>query len=172
MTSAGLLCSKPACKADFCLARASQSCRVVSATSTVVSGARPTSRRSAPMAGHPTPRLDLRRSSVVPVSGQGGVPPWPNCTRPRLADASPPAASWRGLDAAAGGSGVVCRRQSLALGGSRTPPLTLSRFCKACQCARLGFAPRKSARGIGQCCASVSLCAGAQTGCPARCASC
>jgi type III restriction enzyme len=59
-----------------------------------------------------------------------------------------------------------------SLGGRRTSPLTLFGVCKVSQCARLGFAPRRCARGVGQCCASVRVCAGAQIGCPARCASC
>ena len=46
------------------------------------------------------------------VRVQCGVPQWTSSTRSRLAFASPPAASLRGLDAATGKSAAMCRRQS------------------------------------------------------------
>ncbi len=64
----------------------------------------------------------------------------------RLAGASPPAASWRGLDAVVS-SAAMSGRQSLPLGGSDTSPLTVCQHGGVGQCAQLGFAMRKGRGG-------------------------
>ena len=68
----------------------------------------------------------LSRESVALVSGQCGVPQWPSSTRPRLAVASSPAASLRGLGRVPSGSAVMYRRHSLHFCGRRARPLD---FC-------------------------------------------
>lgn len=66
------------------------------------------------------------RESVALVSGQCGVPQWPSSTRPRLAVASPPAASLRGLGRVTSTSAAMYRRHSLHFCGRRARPLD---FC-------------------------------------------
>ena len=68
------------------------------------------------------PPLELFWQSVVSVSSESGVPLSPGPTMPRLADASPPTASWRGLDADKWQRGHVGPPVA-ALGGNPTPPL-------------------------------------------------
>ena len=68
----------------------------------------------------------LSRESVVQASGHGGIPPCPSSTRPRLAVASPPAASLRGLGRVTSSSAAMYRRQSLHFCGRRARPLD---FC-------------------------------------------
>ena len=104
----------------------------------------------------PTPRLHLVWASVDSVSGQGGVPPWPSSTKSRLAahrHQRPADAAWHGGNQQRG----HVPQPVASLGGRRTSPLTLFGVCKVSQCARLGFATRRCARGVGQCCASVRV---------------
>jgi hypothetical protein len=68
------------------------------------------------------PPLDLVRQSVVSVSAESGVPLSPSSTMPRLAGASPPAASLRGLDAPKPQRGHVGPPVA-ALGVNPTSPL-------------------------------------------------
>lgn len=111
------------------------------------------------------------RRAVASVSGESGVPLSPACTRPRLADASPPAAGWRGLDAF-GGSAAMYRRQSLRLVSAAHRRLRFASIV-ASACARGAVAPRTGAGELHhQCFANISQCAGAQSWCRLAGASC
>ena len=68
----------------------------------------------------------LTRCSVISVSGESGVPLSPGCTMSRLAGASPPAASLRGLDTGKWQRGHVGPPVA-ALGGNPTSPLCFVR---------------------------------------------
>ena len=117
------------------------------------------------------PPLDFCWEAVVSVSGESGVPLSPSSTVSRLAGASQPAASLRGLDAT-GSSAVMCRRQSLRLVATAHHRLrfasrvaSVSAHSGASLCARAGELHR-------QCFASVIQCAGAQIWHRLACASC
>lgn len=119
----------------------------------------------------PTSPLGLFWQSVVSVSGESGVPLSPGLTMSRLADASPPAASLRGL-AATGSSVAMWGRQSLRLVATPHHHLrfasmvaSVSAHSSASLCARAWEVHR-------QCFASVGQCAVAQIGCRLAYASC
>ncbi len=99
---------------------------VPTSTSAVMPGTLPAEWRCALRVSPPNITALLLRESVASVSGQCGVPQWPGSTRPRLADASPPAASLRGLGRVTSSSAVMYRRHSLHFCGRRACPLD---FC-------------------------------------------
>ena len=91
---------------------------------------------------HQASPLDFFCETAGSVSGESGIPLSPASTMSRLAGASPPAASLRGLDGNSRQRGHVPPPVA-ALGVSGTSPLSFCRRCSISQCARRCCAPRK-----------------------------
>jgi hypothetical protein len=104
------------------------------------------------------PPLFLCWKVVVSVSGESGVPLSPGTTMSRLAGASPPPASWRGLEAI-GSSAAMSGRQSLSLCGHPTSPLYFVRCF-------VGYVSGHG--GVPPCPGSTRLSRGARGSCGAR----
>jgi hypothetical protein len=106
------------------------------------------------------PPLDLVWESVVSVSGESGVPLSPAITMSRLAGASPPTASLRGLEAAKWQRGHVGPPVA-ALGGNPTSPLYPVRCSVASASGQGGLPPcpgtTRLSRGVRGSCGTRPL---------------
>ena len=96
------------------------------------------------------PPLFLCWESVASVSGESGIPLSPGSTMSRLAGASPPAASWSGLDAIAS-STAMCRRQSLRLVATAHHRFPCSMLCRLGQWARRSTAMPRHHEAVAWC---------------------
>ena len=169
-TSAVMSCMLPtatlrcACCAVFILPNITASLSRESVAQASVQGGIPpctgTTKLSRCGSAYQAPPLDLVREVVVSVSGESGVPLSPGSTMSRLAGASPPTASLRGLEAAKWQRGHVGPPVA-ALGDNPTSPLYPVRCSVASVSGQGGLPPcpgtTRLSRGVHGSCGARPL---------------